>query len=186
MTTQTPEAQYQELVAAKHGPNWKHGMSAGGHPIYAVWASMVARCHRQYDKSYPRYGGRGIHVCKHWRKFPNFVEDMLASYEKHSFIHGRKNTQIDRIENRKGYNPGNVRWATLEEQARNKPSKSNTTSRFKGVSKVGKRWQAEIRAGKIRKYLGVFKAEKDAARAYDVAAKELHGDFAYLNFPHAA
>lgn len=64
----------------------------------------------------------------------------------------------------------------------------NTAARFgrkfKGVFKSKSGWRAAIRAGKLGQvYLGRFKSEESAARAYDEKAKQLHGDFCHLNFP---
>jgi EREBP-like factor len=42
---------------------------------------------------------------------------------------------------------------------------------------------AQIRDGGICRYLGVFARAIDAARAFDLAARELRGDKAVLNFP---
>ncbi len=60
-----------------------------------------------------------------------------------------------------------------------------TSSVYRGVSwnKKMKMWQAYICCNSKRKHLGYFTEEKDAARAYDVRAYELHGEYAYLNFP---
>lgn len=59
-----------------------------------------------------------------------------------------------------------------------------TTSRFKGVSwfRPAKLWRAYIGAGKNRIWLGYFKTEEDAAKAYDVAAKTMFETFAKTNF----
>ena len=40
---------------------------------------------------------------------------------------------VDRIDNARGYEEGNVRWATAKQQARNKGNMSNNTSGVKGV-----------------------------------------------------
>lgn len=60
-----------------------------------------------------------------------------------------------------------------------------TTSKYKGVGakKQTRRWKATIRHHRKEMHLGYFKTEKEAARAYDLAALELNGDFALLNFP---
>jgi len=62
------------------------------------------------------------------------------------------------------------------------------SSMFRGVSRCSKdgRWQARIRVSKSVTYLGRFATEEEAARRYDVAAREHHGDKAILNFPGAA
>lgn len=84
---------------------------------YSTWNSMKTRCHNKNDKNYWRYGGSGIFVCEEWRNdFERFF--------KHVGKCPSKNHSIDRIDNSKGYEPGNVRWADRSEQARNK---GNTT-----------------------------------------------------------
>ncbi len=77
----------------------------------------------------------------------------------------------------------NLRLASRGQNQHNSGSRGGT-SRFKGVcwSKSCSKWLAQIMANKRRCYLGVFEDEEDAARAYDAKAKELHGDFAKLNF----
>lgn len=90
--------------------NKKHGLSH--HPIYAVWDTMIARCHRPSHKSYEHYNARGIEVCDRWRKsFQSFADDMLATY--------KKGLLLERINNDKGYTPENCKWATPIEQANN-------------------------------------------------------------------
>jgi len=57
-------------------------------------------------------------------------------------------------------------------------------SKYKGVdwAKDMKRWRVRITVNGKRMYLGSFKNEVEAAKAYDIAAKKYHGDFAALNF----
>jgi hypothetical protein len=82
------------------------------HPLWGIWSAMIQRCTDIGCKSYPLYGGRGIRVCDRWKSFPNFLEDMEASY--------RPGLSIDRKNNNKGYNPSNCRWATAKQQGRNR------------------------------------------------------------------
>ncbi len=82
-------------------------------PEYRVWAHMIGRCHNENDAAYDNYGGRGIVVCERWRgSYVDFLTDM-----------GRRPSdshQIDRIDNDGDYEPGNCRWATFDQQCRNK------------------------------------------------------------------
>jgi hypothetical protein len=83
-------------------------------PEYRAWSSMLSRCSNPKVPKFPRYGGRGIAVCARWREsFENFLADVgRRPSSEHS---------IDRWPNNDGnYEPGNVRWATLEEQGRNR------------------------------------------------------------------
>lgn len=61
--------------------------------------------------------------------------------------------------------------------------KSHGTSRFKGVSRNGRRWEASIVKDYRKHALGFYDNEEDAAKAYDEAARRLHGEFARMNFP---
>lgn len=88
-----------------------HGMT--GTPEYNTWYGMLARCRNPNHVGYPDYGGRGITVCKRWEdSFEAFYSDMgPRPTPEHS---------IDRWPNKDGnYEPGNCRWATPTEQARN-------------------------------------------------------------------
>ena len=79
----------------------------------------------------------------------------------------------------------NLRAATNHQNLCNRGAPSNNTSGFKGVSwhKRRNKWQANIGINYKKKYLGLFDSAIDAACAYDAAARELHGEFAKLNFP---
>jgi hypothetical protein len=80
---------------------------------YHSWRGMIERCENPRHKTFADYGGRGITICKRWRRsFPAFLADM-----------GRKPSpthSIDRKNNRRNYTPGNCRWATKIEQATNR------------------------------------------------------------------
>ena len=82
-------------------------------PENRIWAVMIQRCHNPKNTVFAYYGGSGITVCQKWRdSFEAFLSDVgPRPSDKHS---------IDRIDNSKGYEPGNCKWSTREEQAANK------------------------------------------------------------------
>ena len=78
----------------------------------------------------------------------------------------------------------NLRPATNQENQRNRGKQENNTSGFKGVGwhkRIGK-WQASVRVDGRLVHLGYHATPEAAARAYDAAALEHHGEFAHLNF----
>jgi hypothetical protein len=96
-------------------------------PEYPVWAAMVQRCTNPNDKSWERYGGRGIQVCSAWMKFDQFFAAMgQRPTAKHS---------LDRINNNGPYSPDNCRWATAEVQGSNKRVYRTSTTGVAGVNR---------------------------------------------------
>jgi hypothetical protein len=86
--------------------------------IIRRWRNMVSRCHNPADVSYPKYSSRGIEVCKEWhckKTFFNYVITYLGLPDE-----SNERQTLDRIDNNKGYEPGNIRWATYTTQVRNK------------------------------------------------------------------
>ncbi|MHC4636877.1 MAG: HNH endonuclease [Planctomycetota bacterium] len=80
----------------------------------------------------------------------------------------------------------NLREATAMQNTWNrKKMRGNFSSRFKGVSWISRfgKWRAKISCGGKTIYLGYFKDEEAAARAYDAKAAQLYGKFAKRNFP---
>lgn len=82
----------------------------------------------------------------------------------------------------------NLRAASPSQNQSNQTKQEKPcSSRFKGVSlhREKSKWLAQITVDKKRKYLGYFREEEAAARAYDSAALKLFGEFACLNFPES-
>lgn len=90
----------------------RHGHTDGGFsPTYNSWRAARERCCNPDFIGFKYYGGRGITICDRWRdSFEAFLEDMGERPQGRS---------LDRIDNDKGYEPGNCRWATAFEQREN-------------------------------------------------------------------
>lgn len=98
---------------------------------YNVWRHMRDRCLNPKAKAYPAYGGRGVILCDAWRdSFSAFLADMgPAPSRQHT---------IDRIDNYKGYEPGNCRWADWHTQQNNK--RNSRMIELDGVTKTLAQW----------------------------------------------
>lgn len=82
-----------------------------------AWSAMIHRCYNQDCRSFKDYGGRGITVCDEWRGTDGYDSFLAHIGPRPSALHS-----LDRINNDGRYEPGNVRWATREEQNRNRRS----------------------------------------------------------------
>ena len=81
---------------------------------YKTWSSMLGRCSDDSPCS-ERYADRGITVCEEWR-----VRGGFESFLEHVGRRPSPEHSLDRIDNDRGYEPGNVRWATGCQQQRNR------------------------------------------------------------------
>lgn len=114
----------------------RHGHSAGGEisPEYQSWYSMRCRCNNPNASNYARYGGRGIRVHERWDVFENFLADLGP---RPSPSH-----TLDRIDVDGNYEPGNCRWATWQEQHRNR--RNNHRLSFRGETLTVQEWSERI------------------------------------------
>jgi hypothetical protein len=120
---------YKQLATLKHckisscgrkcpyNDNKTHGLSMDKNgktsKEYAAWYNMNRRCHNPKHIGYQDYGGRGITVHPEWRDSPKAFLEYIGKAPSHKH-------SVDRIDNDKGYEPGNVRWATSKEQIHNR------------------------------------------------------------------
>lgn len=117
----------------------RHGHAGRGDrrsPTWVSWRSMKQRCNVPGANGYARYGGRGITVCERWNaSFAAFLEDMGER---------PRGTTLDRIDNSKGYEPGNCRWTTVKEQQRNQ--RGNRLLTYRGETKCLTAWAETVGA----------------------------------------
>lgn len=113
----------------------KHGLAH--HPLYKIWIDIIKRCTNSNAIAYKNYGGRGIAICDEWR------HDFAAfhSYVTNLEHHGEHGYSIDRIDNSKGYEPGNLRYATRLQQSQN--TRKVVMLTFNGQTKIVSDWARE-------------------------------------------
>lgn len=109
----------------------RHGKS--GTRTHRIWKNMISRCKENHVRR-KDYFERGIVVCERWRaSFSDFLKDMGEAPSGMS---------LDRINNDKGYYPGNCRWATKHQQANN--SRKNCFISYMGETRTISEWARNI------------------------------------------
>lgn len=96
----------------------KHGLRGGDNrsaapPEYKAWQGIVDRCCNPKNKDWKWYGGKGITIAPEWRNDP-------VAFMEHIGPRPSPKHSVDRIVGSLGYVPGNVKWSTPGEQARNR------------------------------------------------------------------
>lgn len=129
-----------------------------------------------------KYLAVGLPNIRSNRKTRNcYVHRLIAE----TFIPNPNNLkQIDHINHDKtDNNINNLRWCTIQQNHQNMPKGKKTSSKYKGVTfvKSSNRWIASGCYMRKVFYWGSYKTEKEAAEAYNRKAKELFGEFAFLN-----
>ena len=131
---------------------------------------MKTRCLVRSSKSFHNYGGRGIQIYPEWAAygtgfaaFRDWIEANLGlKPEGHS---------LDRIDNDGNYEPGNLRWASREEQSKNRrPWTKRTVCKnpkhgYRWVKRSGNRWMGSFTSGGVIQYVGCFTTKKEAYEA---------------------
>jgi hypothetical protein len=115
-------------------------------------------------------GNGNIRKVRMHREIMNAPGDMLVDHKNCNTLDNRR---------------ANLRLATHSQNMCNRPkSSAKTTSKYRGVhfDKQRGKWVAKIQVNRKIIWLGYFDSENDAAKAYDNAAKKIHGEFARLNF----
>lgn len=81
-----------------------------GSRTYAAWRAAKNRCRNANNPAFRNYGARGITFSPRWDRFEDFLADMGEC---------PPDLSLDRIDNERGYEPGNCRWAEWRDQVRN-------------------------------------------------------------------
>ena len=100
--------------------------------LYRIYKSMKSRCYNSHNKSYERYGGRGIKICNEW------INDFQAFYNWSINNGYKEDLTMDRIDNNKGYSPTNCRWVDRKTQCGN--TRRNLQLTYKGITHLISHW----------------------------------------------
>ena len=138
------KARVSDISSGKQdGCRCRSGIISGGKKqnkkLYQVWESMRARCNNKNDKSYYRYGGRGISISMEWNDFNIFREWSIKNgYEENIGL------SIDRTDNNKNYCKENCRWTNSFIQSSNTNGLETSFTKNIGVHKNGKNFMYSI------------------------------------------
>ena len=104
--------------------------------LQKVFRSMIYRYYNENNRVYKYYGGKGVTICDEWlQSFDNFYNWALLNGYKEGL-------SIDRIDVNGSYSPKNCRWATMEEQSRNR---TNTVLvEYNGKKMTLREWSEEL------------------------------------------
>jgi hypothetical protein len=119
----------------KAGRAKSHGMGSQSIPEYAAWSAAKGRCNNPKNIMFPIYGGRGIFMSA------EFADD-FACFLEHVGPRPSDRHSLERKDVNKGYERGNLCWATAEEQANNKTTSVILTCN--GKSQTIAQWAEEL------------------------------------------
>lgn len=129
-----------------------------------------------YKNRHNFYLRRQIYYKDGSKKIESFHRELLGLNIKNLYVdHINRNTLDNRIEN--------LRICSNQENSFNRRKHIDGKSKYKGVSfhKKTQKWQVSITKNNKSYYIGLFKSQEEAAKAYNIKALELFGDFANLN-----
>lgn len=133
------------------------------------WSSVNNRKYPYARRHLKIENGKPVHVLMH-RIITNCPKNMQVDHINHNTLDNRK---------------ANLRICTKSDNQKNRIGRSKVSG-YKGISKANSKsnpWRVYISSGYKGKYffLGNYKSQEMAAKAYNEAAKKYHGEFAYLN-----
>lgn len=136
---------------------------------YAIYRGIIARCENRNVRGYPRWGGAGIAICEEWRR-------SFESFLAHVGPRPSPRHSIDRINNLGNYEPGNVRWVTVDVQNNNRKNTRYVTYRGEVIPLR----KAVRLAGDVIHYeaaaIRIFRCGWDVARAVETPRLHLSGN----------
>ena len=132
------------------------------HPLYTRWLSTTQRCRNPNHASYKNYGAQGITLATELERFEDY-RDYVTSLSGYDPV----NATLDRINNNRGYEKGNLRWVSYSIQVANRRFSGKGFNKYTGVnwSKTHNRWVARVTLkGKVL-LSKVYLTEREALEA---------------------
>ena len=152
---------YKKSQFGKSAPNYRHGKSETR--LDNIYTGIKQRCYNKNTPQYKDYGGRGILVSE------EFLLDKVAFFNYVSSLKnsGEKDLTLDRTDNDKGYERGNLRWATRSVQNNNQRVRKDNLSGVRGISTQPGGYTVKVKGV----YIGYYKKLEDA-----ILAKKLYDE----------
>ena len=129
------------------------------HPLYATWLTITQRCRNENHVSYKNYGALGIKLHEEIKEFKSFISYVttLPEYSNRKKL----GLTLDRIDGTKGYQKGNLRWATRTAQAINSKRRKTSKATYIGIGLNTRKtmWTARICWENRRICVGNFTTE---------------------------
>ena len=138
------------------------------HPLYSTWMGMRKRCYNPNHINYKNYGARGITMSSEFKNsFETWLE-YISSLDGFAELH-KNNLEIDRIDNNKGYERGNLRIVDRATNSNNTRKRLDNKSGYTGVyfDKRTEKWYGEIISNSKKVYLGSYSTPMECAKARD-------------------
>jgi hypothetical protein len=129
---------------------------------------MLQRTTNPSNKQWEDYGGRGITVSEEYRDFSRFFADLGPR---------PSNMTLERIDNEKGYEPGNLCYADRQKQARNKRARKDSETGWKGIIIRGDQYRVLLGVDGKNKHIGYYPltlAGLEAAKAARLLAEDVY------------
>jgi len=145
-------------------------MNITEHIHYRCWSNIVQRCYNENDANFKHYGGRGITMSNEFRNSSALFCAYLDSLPGWA-----PGMSIDRIDNDRGYERGNLRWATKKQQANNR-RKQKRYGKGYCWHKRDRKWEVQWRVDGKQCHYGSYKTE---AEARERARETCPGEYPY-------
>lgn len=151
-----------DLASKVSKANTLHGSSTQPDRIYSAWKNAKSRCYNPKDKKFKTYGARGITMYSLWindfRAFKSYVGKPIS-----------ENHTLGRIDNDKGYEPGNLEWQTTAKQSSNKTNSRLIT--YKGRTQTLTSWAQELNISQSLLSARILKLKWSTDRALATAVR---------------